>query len=338
MPNAQENTIIYVILPSLSPTSLARLIGRLLSTKLAHPSTIITKLIPLSAALTDHTLPQIAFELYDALPRHLHATKLRGMPTEPEVSLAQYHSFTLVQEGPVQPELTLAWPLRSYDPLNRWRVVHCAYIYDKATKRAVGFALDAEGEGWVSKTFTFGEADGAVVGLVNELWTFYTEWARLASVEYRLVISAVGRITKHEIDSKSRFCYQTTTTTIMGANSSLARINRQDQNTRFARHCRTAFFWRTNYSAATAPHRRSNDCHSPVHLRRPSHETDRRIPLCHVVRTPSNPLCAEYGLHHPPGFLWDIPLTNSIPLVTLFHSLPSCLPDRGIWTCRCRRK
>lgn len=125
------------------------------------------------------------------------------MPLEPEVPYAQYHSFTLASDGPLQPELTLAWPLQSYDVLNRWRVVHCAYGFDLARRTVVGFGIDAEGEGWTSKVFTLeGEGPGAVASVLSGLWEFYTEFARLASIEFRLVIASAGPMSKAEIDSE----------------------------------------------------------------------------------------------------------------------------------------
>jgi len=201
LPNVPENTVVYVVLPCLSPTSLARLMGKLLSARLYTPETVFIKLIPRSA-LNDSSLQPIAFEIYDRLPRHLHATTLRGAPMEPQTPFAQYHTFTLAQEGPIQPELTLAWPLRSYDVLNRWRVVHCAYGLDPAGKRAVGFVMDSEGEGWMSKVFKGDGGEGGVVGVAHELWEFYTAFATLASVEYRLVICSSGAMTKGEIDGE----------------------------------------------------------------------------------------------------------------------------------------
>ena len=68
----------------------------------------------------------------------------------------------------------------------------------------MGFGIDAEGEGWTSKVFTLeGEGPGAITSVLSGLWEFYTEFARLASIEFRLVIASAGPMSKAEIDSES---------------------------------------------------------------------------------------------------------------------------------------
>lgn len=193
------NTVIYVLLPTTSPGQLSTLIAELLQSKRAGSEASFTKLIPRSA-VEIHSTQDIVFEVYDRICRPTRGTSLRGLPTEPTLPYVQYPSFTLAPSLPLKPELTLAWPLRSYDVLNRWRLVHCAYAIDHDTKRAVGYVVDAQGEAWKSTIFTLGEA--GVAGVVEALWGFFKAFAAIASVEYRLAICCVGDLTKTELDGE----------------------------------------------------------------------------------------------------------------------------------------
>ena len=97
----------------------------------------------------------------------------------------------------------------------------------------MGFGIDAEGEGWTSKVFTLeGEGPGAVASVLSGLWEFYTEFARLASIEFRLVIASAGPMSKAEIDSEY-FIHDVDLT-----DDSVARSHRQNQNTSLTRRRR----------------------------------------------------------------------------------------------------
>lgn len=202
LPSLGFNTVVYVILPSINPGPLATLISELLQAKRSGSETIFTKLIPRSA-LDVHDTQDIVFEVYDRISRPVQGISLRGIPTDLAYPYVQYPAFTLAPPTPPKPELTLAWPLRSYDVFNRWRIVHCAYGIDQASKKAVGFAIDAQGEGWKSTVVSLGEA--GVAGIVEALWGFFKEFAGKASVEYRLAICCVGSISKTELDGEDLF-------------------------------------------------------------------------------------------------------------------------------------
>ena len=202
LPTLVENTVIYVLLPLLAPAPLAEFVGKLLSTTIPLADTTVVKLIPPNATLPDQT-QQIAFEVYNQLPRPIQPISLRGLRMGiPDTQMyAQYPAWTLSPDKPVRPELTLNWPLKSYDVLNRWRIVHAAYGVDVTRKSAMGYVIDDQGEGWATKTLALGE--NGIGGVIEGLWVWFKEFAMKCSAEYRLIICAVGSMTKLEVEGQS---------------------------------------------------------------------------------------------------------------------------------------
>jgi hypothetical protein len=111
----------------------------------------------------------------------------------------QYPRITLAPDDPPKPDLTLAWPLRSYDMLNRWRLVHCAYGYNEKLEMLVAYAIDAEGDGWEIRTWP-GTPFIMLPGRVDELWELFTGFAAAAAIEWRVTISRLGIMGTDEYD------------------------------------------------------------------------------------------------------------------------------------------
>ena len=175
------------------------LIGSLLSTKVARPPHVIIKPLPLSS-IDSKESQSIAFEVYERLVRSIRPIMLRGMPMEPLASHAQFPAFTLAP--PVQPpKLCLAWPLKSYDVLNRWRTIHCSFAFDENLRRAVAFVMDREGEAWKSKVLSFDPAN--ISSLILHLFQFFLEFAQASAVDFRLVICFPVPLYKQCADCKS---------------------------------------------------------------------------------------------------------------------------------------
>ncbi len=111
----------------------------------------------------------------------------------------QYSRFTLAPDQPPKLALTLAWPLKSYDVLNRWRLVHGAYGYDARTGLLVAFVIDAEGEVWEMRTWR-DILPSAVSEHVEKLWESFADIATTAAIEWRLTVSRLGIMTSEEYE------------------------------------------------------------------------------------------------------------------------------------------
>ena len=189
------DTVVYVLLPSSASQLVLR---RLLSLVPPAMETCFVHLTPLSA-LHPRQLEALAFEVYDRMPRLVKRVEVRGLPMDEAPVHLQYPSFTLAPDGPPKPAFTLAWPLRSYDVLNKWRLAHCAYGYDARTEMLVAFAIDAEGEEWRVKTWR--DISGPrLMECIEGLWEFFTVFATTAAIEWRLTLSRLGAMSWDEYD------------------------------------------------------------------------------------------------------------------------------------------
>lgn len=165
------------------------------------PQTVIIHTV-LASAIQPRQLPDLAFDVYNRIPRLLHQ-----LPSASHAGLAsptylQYPSFTLAPDQSPKPELTLQWPLRSYDILNRWRYVHAAYSYDPESGLVAVFIIDAEGENYEVKTF---RAEGMKMSeRLGKIWKFCVGFAEIAAIEWRMTLTRVGSAGKDELDSWGR--------------------------------------------------------------------------------------------------------------------------------------
>ena len=177
-------------------------LARLLALRASSSQTCIVHLVP-ATALQYRQLESLAFEVYNRIPRLLKRIEVRGLPMNAPPAYLQYPSFTLATQTPPKPALMLEWPLKSYDVLNKWRLVHGAYGYDRKLGIMVAFVIDAEGEGWKAKTWRI-KGDDAAPSWIGELWSFFSDFASIAAVEWRLTVSFLGRMSSEEVEGSSR--------------------------------------------------------------------------------------------------------------------------------------
>lgn len=162
--------------------------------------TCVIQPIPLST-VQPRQLDGLAFEVYDRLPRLVKRVETQGRPMNDRPAFLQYPYFTLAADHPPKPALTLAWPLRSYDVLNKWRLVHGAYGYDASLEMLVAIVIDSEGEGWEIRTWR-GTNIIDLPNKIEELWEFYSEFADVAAIEWRLTVSRLGIMTSDEHEGR----------------------------------------------------------------------------------------------------------------------------------------
>ena len=144
-------------------------------------------------------LQTLAFEVYDRLYRPVKRVEAQGVQMGEPPGYLQYPYFTLAPENPPKPALTLVWPLRSYDVLNKGRLIHGAYGYDARSEMLVAFAVDAEGEKWDVRTWR--EKCGTAKQVEN-LWEYLTGFATASAIEWRLTISHLGSMTSDKYTGK----------------------------------------------------------------------------------------------------------------------------------------
>ena len=194
-----QDTVLYVLLPHTWST---KTLERLLAVHASSSETCIVHLVP-GGALQHRQLESLAFEVYNRLPRLVKRIEVRGLPMDAPSAYLQYPAFTLASQTPPRPAFALDWPLRNYDVLNKWRLVHGAYGYDRKLGIMVAFVIDAEGEGWQVKTWRI-KGDDAASGWIGKLWSFFSDFASIAAVEWRLTVSFLGLVSSEEIEGSSR--------------------------------------------------------------------------------------------------------------------------------------
>ena len=197
------NSVIYVLLPPSNSTTLLPLLEKLFSPSMTPTETCFAHVLPI-AAIQPCQVQNLAFEVYDRILKPIRPISLRGFPLDASPpSHLQYPSFTLASDAPPKPELTLAWPLRSYDVMNKWRMIHGGYVTDFSTKKTVAFVIDAQGEGWKVKSWPIGEQRAQE--RVHEVWKFINEFAEVAAVEWRLAICSLGLMDADELSGGYSF-------------------------------------------------------------------------------------------------------------------------------------
>jgi hypothetical protein len=291
MPNLAPYTVVYVLLPVVEPSALAKLISRLLSVQ-APTEDVVLKIVP-PHAFNNDSLSEMALEVYDKITRPLVPISVRGSLIELPVTSLQYPAFTLAPLNEPKVDLSLSWPLRSYDVLNRWRLVHCAYGWNETRDRIVSFVIDSAGEGW-SQLEQMVEA-GKVDDALEDLYRSFVVFAKRANVEYRLSICAVGGISKGEIDCEYRVW------------SSWFEIDRDRLDKDWPVFEDTCYLGRRRFVFDSWIERNQGTCHGDAHLRRDlcrlDHPVDRRDLGWNRNRatTPPRPPCRIERPLHPHG-------------------------------------
>lgn len=157
-------------------------------------------------------------ELYDRIPGNIHSIHVRGNEInqgDPDSNATSnsvvYPAFALARTAEREkPDFQLSWPVKSYDVMNRYRLVHVSYAYEQLMGVLVAVAMDDLGEareiGWWKINNDEGDSevgDGAdAKGIVGRVW----EWCRITAsawvAEYRLSICKFGLINVEELKSE----------------------------------------------------------------------------------------------------------------------------------------
>lgn len=186
-----STTVVYILLQGgkMTPSLLAPLFQR--------PAASV-HIVPVSSIRVPN-LPTLAFEVYDGIERPVERVLLHGKPLDaPPISLP-YHAFTLTSDL-TKPELSMTWPQRSYDVMNRWRQIHAAYAYIPALNLLLLAMVDAQGDACQMKAVHL-EPGHTWPDRVQAAYDAFTSFARTAATEYRLAICSHGTMSQAELDS-----------------------------------------------------------------------------------------------------------------------------------------
>lgn len=147
-------------------------------------------IVPVEAVRVGNLLP-LAFEVYETRTERVPRVQLRGRQLAPTPPLP-FHAFTLAQPPP-RPQLTMAWPQKSYDVLARNRQVHCAYAF--AGANIVVTVVDGEGDALDMRVLPF----TGVAEAIPRMWEVFVSLAQQRSRQYTMTITRAGLMSKAEI-------------------------------------------------------------------------------------------------------------------------------------------
>ncbi|KAK8853441.1 hypothetical protein IAR55_004147 [Kwoniella newhampshirensis] len=198
--SSQGNVVIYVLVPSLG--SISRTIMRdLFANHLLLPDRVIIHLLTPSS-LSSVNYSQLNLNVYDRIPRPIHPISIRGHPLDDVTEQNLPHmAFTLAKrEEDVKPEFLMTWPLRSYDVMNRWKMVHATYAVNEELGVMVGFMMDSGAEAWDMKVWRTA-IDVTIQERVGILWDWAKRMAGEWVVEWRMSMCKVGLMSHDELQA-----------------------------------------------------------------------------------------------------------------------------------------
>jgi hypothetical protein len=205
---AGKPTVVFVLTPTsaLSPATLAPLLAPKSNSNWVYP-------IPVSA-LHPSNLATVAFQVYDLVPRQVDRVTMFGKPLNMPKVWMGYHAFTLAGEETPKPELSMAWPQRSYDVLNRWRQFHGAYVLLPEWDTVLLAVTDAQGDGLDLQAI---KLEGlAVRDWVALVWDNVRSFASENATEWRASVTRHGLMNADELDGEFR-CKVKLTFSVEGA-------------------------------------------------------------------------------------------------------------------------
>ncbi|BEJ15307.1 hypothetical protein CspHIS471_0410740 [Cutaneotrichosporon sp. HIS471] len=186
-------TVVFVLTSTttLSPATLAPLLAQKAQTNWVYP-------LPLSA-LHPSNLATVAFQVYDLVPRQVDRVTMFGKPLDMPKVWMPYHAFTLAGEATPKPELSMAWPQRNYDVLNRWRFVHAAYAWVPEWETVVVAVADGNGDALDVQAL---KMDSCVArDRVARVWEVVRSFASEAATEWRASVTRHGLMFADELDA-----------------------------------------------------------------------------------------------------------------------------------------
>lgn len=191
---ATSPTVIYVISynQSLSVSALAPLLGSASNTSWMY-------VVP-AWSISVANLPGMAFEVYDLVPREIRRVTPHGKVLDAPTAWMPYHAFTLSPDPAPKPQLSMAWPQRSFDVLNRWRLVHGAYTFIPSLDILLVAVVDTNGDACTLRALRL-DGKGSARERVAAAWDVFAQFAAMAATEWRLVICSYGIMPKDELDA-----------------------------------------------------------------------------------------------------------------------------------------
>ncbi|KAL1410803.1 hypothetical protein Q8F55_001745 [Vanrija albida] len=191
---ATSPTVVYIISynQSLSVSALAPLLGSASNTSWLY-------VVP-AWSISVGNLPGMAFEVYDLVPREIRRVTPHGKPLAALAAWMPYHAFTLSPDPPPKPQLSMAWPQRSFDVLNRWRLVHGAYTFIPSLDVLLVAVVDTNGDACTIRALRL-DGKGTARERVAAAWDVFAQFAAMAATEWRLVICSYGIMPRDELDA-----------------------------------------------------------------------------------------------------------------------------------------
>lgn len=194
----EGNAAILLICSSLTTSSLRTyldpsLVSGIFPTQVIH-------FVPLST-LVQRDVHDVARALYDRFPRQLRRV---DHVHEGEAPWYQYPSFTLSPDDPPKPNLTLQWPIKSFDVFGSWRWIHLAYGWSQDRQSLIVMVSDGEGEDWVVKVVPLSH-DPKPQAKIKAVWDITSAFATSAATEHRISICHMGIMAPKEIEGKSNY-------------------------------------------------------------------------------------------------------------------------------------
>lgn len=151
-------------------------------------------------------LRAFVFSVYDQLERGIAYKAAKPLHQDPEqqdsvhVVPVQFPSFTLAARGlRTMIKLDLKWPQESIDLLDRGMLLHLAYDLGQTVLVS---AIDQRGEAYAVHSW---ESKGSTVADLKAVWMFGLDFARRASVTWRMVICKVSPMGKDEVQGEHSY-------------------------------------------------------------------------------------------------------------------------------------
>lgn len=191
-------TVVFVLTSTttLTPATLAPLLAAKANTSWVYP-------LPVSS-LHPSNLATVAFQVYDLVPRHVDRVTMFGKALDMPKVWMGYHAFTLAApDATPKPELSMVWPQRSYDVLNRWRLVHAAYTWIAEWDVALLAIVDAQGDAVDIQAIKM-DPGTSTRDHITRVWDAVRSFAAEAATEWRASVTRHGMMTSDELEGESR--------------------------------------------------------------------------------------------------------------------------------------
>lgn len=194
---SSKPTIVFVLTSTttLTPATLAPLLASKANASWVYP-------LPVSA-LHPSNLATAAFQVYDLVPRQVDRVTMFGKPLDMPKVWMGYHAFTLAAaDAAPKPELSMAWPQRSYDVLNRWRLVHAAYTWLPDWEIVLVAVVDAQGDSLDVQALKMDPGSSAR-DRISKVWDVVRSFAAEAATEWRASVTRHGLMASDELEGES---------------------------------------------------------------------------------------------------------------------------------------